>query len=410
MAVNLGSGIVSEAMQATISAVDATASRWDAIVIGAGLAGSIAARGLALAGQRVLLIEKNHFPRDKVCGACLNGDALAGLAAVGLLGEVKKLGGHALNRYRLQVGARHLQVPLDAGHAVSRRALDGLLVRAAITAGVQYLSPAQAAVADVDPGDRNRVVRLIGTDYCLHASVVVVAAGLVGQQRIDDASCQTVAANDSRIGLGMHAARYPAFYQPGTIYMAVSSGGYVGLTCTEGGILNIAAAVDRDLLKQHSGAETLALILQSAGMPADASMFDHPCRGTAPLTRRRQMLASHRLFFIGDAAGYVEPFTGEGMAWAVRGARAVIPFALAAIDDWNPNQPLIWTQTCQQIIGRHQWLCRGFAGLLRRPQLCSVAIRAAMTMPMFGRAIVRKLNQVTHHEVLDHRPGHRIAV
>ncbi len=56
---------------------------WDVIVVGAGLAGSLAARQLALAGARVLLLDRATFPRWKVCGCCFNPHAQSALAAVG---------------------------------------------------------------------------------------------------------------------------------------------------------------------------------------------------------------------------------------------------------------------------------------------------------------------------------------
>ena len=57
---------------------------FDALVIGAGPAGSVTARELARRGCRVLLVDKAHFPRAKVCGCCLNGAAAATLERLGL--------------------------------------------------------------------------------------------------------------------------------------------------------------------------------------------------------------------------------------------------------------------------------------------------------------------------------------
>lgn len=70
----------------------AGAATWDALVIGAGPAGALAARQLAQAGVRVLLVERNAFPRWKVCSACLNGQALSVLDAIGLEALVPSLG------------------------------------------------------------------------------------------------------------------------------------------------------------------------------------------------------------------------------------------------------------------------------------------------------------------------------
>src|SRR5438093_13336967 len=102
---------------------------WDAIVIGAGPAGSVAARQIALAGRRVLLLDKKSFPRRKVCGACLNQSSVAALERIGLGAALRNLHAPELNRFELRVraGSRRLSVSLPSGVAVSRATLDALL-------------------------------------------------------------------------------------------------------------------------------------------------------------------------------------------------------------------------------------------------------------------------------------------
>src|SRR5262249_57070578 len=95
-------------------------SRWDAIVIGAGPAGAMAARRLSLAGARVLLVEKKQFPRSKVCGACLSRAALTELHHAGLSSLVEGLGGITLSEFQLRFRGRLLRMDLAGGAAVSR--------------------------------------------------------------------------------------------------------------------------------------------------------------------------------------------------------------------------------------------------------------------------------------------------
>ena len=71
-------------------------SDYDAVVIGAGPAGGVAALGLARAGRRVLLVDKQRFPRPKVCGCCLNASALATLRRVGVGQRLDALRPHAI--------------------------------------------------------------------------------------------------------------------------------------------------------------------------------------------------------------------------------------------------------------------------------------------------------------------------
>ena len=91
------------------------ASVWDAVVIGAGPAGALAARQLALGGARVLLVEKARFPRWKICGACLNGHALDALGAAGLGSLVDRLGAVGLREFRVGIGGGMIPIALPVG-------------------------------------------------------------------------------------------------------------------------------------------------------------------------------------------------------------------------------------------------------------------------------------------------------
>src|SRR5579875_1062956 len=92
-------------------------STWDAVVIGAGPAGAMAARELAVGGAHVLLVERRDFPREKVCGGCLNGHALAVLRSAGLEGLPGCTEGVPLRSFRLGVRGRSARLDLPAGVA-----------------------------------------------------------------------------------------------------------------------------------------------------------------------------------------------------------------------------------------------------------------------------------------------------
>ena len=205
----------------------------------------------------------------------------------------------------------------------------------------------------------------------------------------------------SRIGARTTATRYPDHYAPGTIFMAVSRSGYVGLTRTEGNLLNIAAALDLTAVRETSPSAVCEQILTDAGFPVSSEMLSGDWRGTIGLTRRRRKLASYRLFVVGDAAGYVEPFTGEGMAWAIRGGRAVVPFVEQAVNGWAPSLVGEWSQTLRMLVTRRQRLCRAFARMLRHPMLVRGAIRIVATIPAIGRAVIRRLNKGSRNEFFD---------
>ena len=133
----------------TVDLETAAGTVWDVLVIGAGPAGALAARQVALSGKRVLLVDSKSFPRGKVCGACLNGQALSILRGAGLSDLLKGLGGVRLNRFDVRVYGKPVAVPLPEGLAVSRRRLDAELVQAAISAGTEFLPETIASVGSL---------------------------------------------------------------------------------------------------------------------------------------------------------------------------------------------------------------------------------------------------------------------
>ncbi len=342
---------------------------WDAIVVGAGPAGSIAARELARRGRSVLLLDKVTFPRPKVCGCCLNVAALAALRSVGLSDLPARCGAVPLRGVKLAVGGRMADVRLPGGVALSREAFDAALVQEAIAAGVTF----QPGVI-VQPGQ-------------LTPRVLIVANGLSSQLVPE----RPRVADNSRIGAGVIADEAPSFYDPGRIFMAVGRGGYVGLVRLEDSRLDIAAAFDPSFIRQALGlGQAASRILHEAGFPTIANLEALPWRGTPMLTRTARQVAGERWFAIGDAAGYVEPFTGEGMAWALASGAAVAPIAA---HEWSPASAVAWKQTHARLIRRRQRLCRVVARVLRSPMLSRWVVRVLAMAPALSRPVVGVLNR-----------------
>jgi flavin-dependent dehydrogenase len=341
-----------------------------AIVVGAGPAGSVTARELARRGCRVLLVDKAQFPRPKVCGCCLNGAAVATLERLGL-GHVLA-GAVPLDRVRLAAGSRSAEVRLPRGVALSREVFDARLVAEAVKEGVEFR-----------PGV---TVTRSASDLLPQARVVIVASGLTAGE----------VETHSRIGAGVlvPAEAAPASFVPGTIYMATARGGYVGLVRVEDDRLDVAAAFDFACLKSAGGAGLAAeAVLREVGWPVPPGLADFPWKGTPALTRRPARLAGRRLFVVGDAAGYVEPFTGEGMAWAVMSAAALAPIAARAIREWDDVLIREWEATHSRVVGRRQRVCRVVSRVLRSPRLTGLAVRALGVFPFLSRPVVAALNR-----------------
>ncbi|MBX9581426.1 MAG: FAD-dependent monooxygenase [Gemmataceae bacterium] len=335
---------------------------YDAVVVGAGPAGSVAARELARRGLAVLLVDKATFPRPKVCGGCLNAAALAAFDRAGLGHVPAACGAVPLRGVKLAAGRRSANLPLPGGVAVSREAFDAALLREAEAAGVEVVTGVTAKVEDARTG--------------------LATAG--------------PPAPGSRLGGGVvvPADLAPDFFTPGTIFMATGRGGYVGLVRVEGGRLDVAAAFDPDFVKAAGGLGPAAeAILTRTGWPATPGLAELPWKGTPALTRHPTAVAGHRLFAVGDAAGYVEPFTGEGMAWAVASAAAVAPIAARAVTAWDGSLAREWEQTHARLVRHRQGVCRAAARVVRSPALTGLAVRALSMVPVLSRPVVAALNR-----------------
>ena len=118
-------------------------------------------------------------------------------------------------------------------------------------------------------------------------------------------------------------------------------------------------------------------------------------KGTPFLTRQPKNIAGHRWFAVGDAAGYVEPFTGEGIAWAMNGALALAPIALNAVTGWKDAHARLWTRMHARLVGRRQLQCRVLAKVLRSQRLSSWMVRALALCPALATPFVRNLSRPT---------------
>jgi len=368
-------------------------SEWDIAVIGAGPAGSVAAYALAREGFSVLLIDKEKFPRKKVCGACLNERALAGLAALGLKQAVLDCHPHPLSKFHLAHRGRAAEIPIRLGVSLSRERLDETLARKAREAGAVFLDGVQGFVRGVS-GNR-REVELEERDSSqgdcplfIRARVVIAADGLGGSSLKHLKEFTSIAKPRSHFGAGISIADGPEFFRPGEIYMAVGDDGYAGAVRLEDGRLNIAAALGALALKQAEAAtpaHAVARILGRAGFPEIPDLANSDFRGTPLLTRRRNRIAAERLLVIGDSAGYVEPFTGEGMEWAIASGRAAAGLAREGARAWHPGLARRWTHTYQSLIGCRQFSCRLVSLALRNPLLISLAIKGAGPLSLCKR-------------------------
>ncbi len=313
----------------------------DALIIGAGPAGSATAMLLARAGWRVVLAEKTAFPRQKVCGECLSAGTFSLLDRLGIGVDVRRMAGPELRRIGwIGRGAMVVaafpacEVGADRyGRAVGRDYLDDLMLEHARRLGVTVLQPAKVRSVRGRPGD---FLCAIDAMVC-HARVVIDAHGSWESGPVESESAATAA--DSAAPQARAAADLFAFkarfqdstLAPGLLPVIAFDGGYGGLVVAEGGRTTVACCIRRDALKAcraslpgtSAGAAVTALLRRSC--PSLQAVLEQPSIGAAwlsvgPLRPGIRVGGSLDTFRVGNAAGETHPLIGEGISMALQSA------------------------------------------------------------------------------------------
>jgi flavin-dependent dehydrogenase len=185
--------------------------------------------------------------------------------------------------------------------------------------------------------------------------------------------------------------------EPGTIEMFVVAGGYLGVVRHGGGGLHVAGLVSG---RTHDDSAPFAFVESVAGRfealtEAGLDRLDRPrcgrLLGAGPMPCRPRRVAGDRVVLVGDAAGYIEPFTGEGMSWALESAEILA----TVVGDLSPGG---WTSTAARRyrrawagrIGRRQRGCTWLARVLARPAVNRALYGVAAARPAVVNALVRR--------------------
>ncbi|MGH3884578.1 MAG: geranylgeranyl reductase family protein, partial [Pseudonocardiaceae bacterium] len=411
-----------------MSEIASTADRQaDVIVVGAGPAGSTAAYHLANAGLDVLLLEKTAFPREKVCGDGLTPRATKQLIALGI--DVSKEAGWLQNRgLRIHGGSHLLELDWpdlaefpDYGLVRTRYDFDDMLVRQAVKAGARLHERTNVTGPVLDertghivgviarPLDENG--RRAGDDQTFSAPLVLAADG-----------------NSTRlsIGMGLHkrddrpmGVAVRTYYNsprhiddyleswlelwdgpPQTGNLLPGYGWIFGMgdgTANVGlGILNTSDAFGKvdyaDLLKRWLD-----------NTPAEWGFRDEnmtqPVRGAAlPMGFNRQPHYTRGLMLLGDAGGMVNPFNGEGIAYAMESAHLAAEVAVQALArpaNQRDRALAAYPKVLKETYGGYYTLGRVFVKLIGNPNVMKVATKYGLPRTTLMKFTLKLLANLT---------------
>jgi menaquinone-9 beta-reductase len=359
----------------------------DVLVVGAGPAGTVAARHLAAAGVRVRIVDRATFPRDKLCGDTLNPGCLAMLdridaaVATRIRARALAIGGMTIT------GPGGVTVKADypsglAGAALLRRELDQWLLEAAVRAGASFDPGVAVQRPEVTEGPLrvNGVRSTCGRrEYALRARVVVAADG-----------------RSSRLAASLGLSRFvtkPRRWAYGAYFTGVSGTsshgemhirgeGYVGVAPLPGGVANVCVVRPRANL---IAGQPAGMVIASA-ISADRVLRDRFANADAvsdvavlgPLAVESVAGGCPGMLLAGDAAGFVDPMTGDGLRFAIRGGELAAQAALRELETGLPAHQHLLASRAREFSGkwRVNRALRSLVGSRRALACAAVAARA----------------------------------
>jgi len=286
------------------------------LVIGGGPAGAMVALRLASAGRKVVLVEKESGPHDKVCGEFLSREAVGYLRQAGI--EPLDLGAISIRTLRLSAGGKVVEAPLPfQALSLSRRILDAALLTRAEETGVQIL---RGTAVESLKSEGNRWIASLGGGDSIRAPHVFLATGKHDLRGF----ARRPAKQSDLVGFKMYWRLAPAQVRKlrECMELYLFPGGYGGLSLIEGGVVNLCLVVRRATLRSCDGwPQVLDFILR------DNHRLHLLLEGATPLWTRPLAISpipygylireSGGLWCVGDQAAVIPSFTGDGISIAL---------------------------------------------------------------------------------------------
>ncbi len=394
----------------------------DVVVVGAGPGGATAAHYLAQAGLDVLLLEKTSFPREKVCGDGLTPRSVKSLVSLGI--DTSEQAGWLRNKgLRVIAGGHQLELPWpdlaswpDYGLVRPRADLDDLIARQAQKSGARLQEHTQVVGADFDTAGRVAGVRAnVGPDRVpttYRAPLVIAADGVSGRLAV---SLGITKREDRPMGVAVR--RY--FTSPRTnddhleswLELWDDSGperrllpGYGWIFGLGDGTSNVGLGILNSSAAFQSVDYRAMLGTWLTGLPREWGFTEDqatgPVRGGGlPMGFNRTPHYTRGLLLVGDAGGAVNPFNGEGIAYAMETAKLAADHVVHALSrPTGPSREAAlrgYLESLKQGYGGYYRLGGIFVQLIGNPKVMKLATQRGLSHPTLMRFVLKLLANLT---------------
>src|SRR3982074_1743549 len=352
----------------------------DVAIVGPGPARPQRAAFCAQAGLRTLLLEREKFPREKVCGDCLNPSCWPVLRRLEVFERVRALPHGNLDAVEfIAIGGRKVHVDLPQGDeteiAIKRSLFDDLLMSRAKEVGVDVRD--STIVSAIEKAESNNWK----IDIAAETITARILVGADGRNSTIARLCNLLR-RPARERIALHSELPLPKDFGNRVVLQFLPEGYSGQAPVNERELNLClVAKPRDIDALKIWAE------KEFSIPTD-----HPWRTVTPLTRNSLPPAHDNLFLIGDAARVVEPFTGEGIYYALRSGE----LAAAAIVKLNRgvDRQLVsreFTRAHRAMYHGRLWINRLARAAVLSPRVASLFVHAAQIQPALLRFFTGKI-------------------
>jgi len=348
-----------------------TMEMFDAVIVGAGPAGSSCAAFCALAGLQTLVLEREKFPREKVCGDCLNPSCWPVLERLGVAERVQHL-----SHSRLDPAGDDCEI------AVKRSVFDDLLLHRARDCGANVRE--ETIVTALHHNGDWQIKTAAGENYS--ARVLVGADG----RNSTVARLRNLLPRPQRERVALQA----------NIPLPTNFGRRVVLQFLPEGYSGQAPVNDTELNLCLVGTPPTISKLRKWAEGQFGLSADQSWRSITPLTRASVPCAHKNLLFVGDAARVVEPFTGEGIFYAIRSGELAAN-AVTKISRGEKAESALgeFSRAHAEMYRGRLWINRLARAAVLWPRVGSVFVRAAQIQPAMLRLLTRKIVSHCNDEI-----------
>jgi geranylgeranyl reductase family protein len=386
----------------------------DVLVVGAGPGGSATAYHLARHGVDVTIVERSAFPREKVCGDGLTPRGVAALLKMGVdpnepgFERVKGLRVHSRDAL-IELPFPKLRTFPDYGLVRTRHDFDALLVQRAQKAGARLMERTEAIAPIISDGwVRGATIRAVeGKDAEpteVRARFVIASDGAASRF----AKPAGIVRDESR-PLGIAARRYyRTDYHPGPwleSWLDLWEGdlllpGYGWLFPVAGGTINLGAGLlntfknFKDVSAQRLFNAFASMLPPSFGISEDTAE-GRLLSGPLPMSMNRVPQAVPGLLLVGDAAGAVNPFNGEGIAYAMETGEIAADLIHESLVSHRPGIAMQYPTVLRERYGRYFSIGRGFARAVGKPAIMGLATRFMLPRPTVMNFALRLMGNLT---------------